>query len=68
MKNHFSMALALFVALAALCASAYEKELLSIGFESGEGYELGSVIDQNGWTHKDPGTTRIPARTRSRTA
>ena len=48
------MVLALFVALAALCASAYEKELLSIGFESGEGYELGSVIDQNGWTHKDP--------------
>lgn len=54
MKNHFSMVLALFIALCTLCASAYERELLSIGFESDEGYELGSVIGQKGWTHKDP--------------
>lgn len=54
MKKHFLSLLALLVFVGVLNASAYEKELLRIGFESGEGYELGSVLGQNGWTAKDP--------------
>ena len=54
MKKHFLSLLALLVFVSVLNASAYERELLRIGFESGEGYELGSVIGQNGWAAKDP--------------
>ena len=54
MNNNLLRALAVLLAFGVLCSSAYERELLSIGFESDEGYELGSVIGQKGWTHKDP--------------
>ncbi|MBP5627431.1 hypothetical protein J6X96_04620 [bacterium] len=54
MKNGV-LKLALFLSLFSfMSAQAYERELMRIGFESGEGYELGSVLGQNGWTAKDP--------------
>lgn len=37
------------LALASLTALGYERELMRIGFEQSEGYELGSVIGQQSW-------------------